>query len=48
MTIGKSGRINMEIIVRNENKKDYGRVEEITRKAFAYHERIERGGIMMT
>ena len=45
MTIGKSGRINMEIIVRNENKKDYGRVEEITRKAFAYHERIERGGI---
>ena len=45
MTIGKSGRINMEIIVRNENKKDYGRVEEITRKAFAYRERIERGGI---
>jgi len=24
----------MEIIVRNENKKDYGRVEEITRKFY--------------
>ncbi len=35
----------MEIIVRNENKKDYRRVEEITRKAFAYPDRIERGGI---
>ena len=35
----------MEIIVRNENKNDYRRVEEITRKAFAYPERIERGGI---
>ena len=39
-------RINMEIIVRSENKNDYRRVEEITRKAFAYPERIERGGII--
>ena len=38
-------RINMEIIVRNENAKDYRTVEEITRKAFAYPDRIERGGI---
>ena len=35
----------MSIIVRNENKNDYRRVEEITRKAFTYPERIERGGI---
>jgi predicted N-acetyltransferase YhbS len=35
----------LEIIVRNENQKDYRRVEEITRKAFAYPDRIERGGI---
>ena len=35
----------MEIIVRSENKKDYRRVEEITREAFAYPDRIERGGI---
>jgi len=35
----------LEIIVRSENKKDYRRVEEITRKAFAYPDRIERGGI---
>ena len=35
----------MNIIVRNENKNDYRRVEEITRKAFTYPERIERGGI---
>ena len=35
----------MEIIVRNENQKDYRRVEEITREAFAYPDRIERGGI---
>ncbi len=35
----------MNIIVRNENKNDYRRVEEITRKAFAYPDRIERGGI---
>jgi hypothetical protein len=40
MTIGKSGRINMEIIVRNENKKDYGRVEEITRKALCHETEI--------
>jgi hypothetical protein len=40
-----SGRISLEIIVRNENKKDYRRVEAITRKAFAYPDRIERGGI---
>lgn len=35
----------MDIIIRCENRKDYRRVEEITRKAFAYPERIERGGI---
>ena len=35
----------MEIIARNETQKDYRRVEEITRKAFAYPDRIERGGI---
>lgn len=35
----------MEIIVRNETPKDYRRVEEITREAFAYPDRIERGGI---
>ena len=35
----------MEIIVRNETQKDYRRVEEITREAFAYPDRIERGGI---
>ena len=35
----------MGIIVRNENKKDYRRVEEITREAFAYPDRVERGGI---
>jgi predicted N-acetyltransferase YhbS len=35
----------LEIIVRNENQKDYRRVEEITREAFAYPDRIERGGI---
>ena len=35
----------MEIIIRNETQKDYRRVEEITREAFAYPDRIERGGI---
>ena len=35
----------MEIIVRNETQKDYRGVEEITREAFAYPDRIERGGI---
>ena len=35
----------MNIIIRNENKNDYRRVEEITREAFAYPDRIERGGI---
>ena len=35
----------MEIIVRNETQKDYRRVEEITREAFAYPDRIGRGGI---
>ena len=40
-----TGRISLEIIVRNETKKDYRRVEEITREAFAYPDRIERGGI---
>ena len=37
--------INIEIIIRNEQESDYRRVEEITRAAFSYPERIERGGI---
>ena len=37
--------MSMEILVRNEQKSDYRRVEEITRAAFSYPERIERGGI---
>ena len=35
----------MNIFVREEEKKDYRRVEEITRAAFSYPGRIERGGI---
>ena len=35
----------MNILVREEEKKDYRRVEEITRQAFSYPGRIERGGI---
>lgn len=35
----------MTILVREEEKKDYRRVEEITRQAFSYPGRIERGGI---
>lgn len=35
----------MNILVREEEKKDYRRVEEITRLAFSYQGRIERGGI---
>lgn len=35
----------MDITIRNEQEKDYRRVEEITRAAFSYPERIERGGI---
>jgi predicted N-acetyltransferase YhbS len=35
----------MEITVRAEEVKDYRRVEEITREAFSYPGRIERGGI---
>lgn len=35
----------MNILVREEEKKDYRRVEEITRLAFSYPGRIERGGI---
>ena len=35
----------MEIIIRQEEKRDYRRVEEVTRMAFSYPERIERGGI---
>ena len=37
--------MRMEILVRNEQESDYRRVEEITRAAFSYPERIERGGI---
>lgn len=35
----------MDISIRTELEKDYRRVEEITRAAFLYPERIERGGI---
>ena len=35
----------MEINVRLEEEKDYRRVEEITRTAFGYPDRIERGQI---
>ena len=35
----------MKISIRKEQEKDYRRVEEITRAAFSYPERIERGGI---
>ncbi len=35
----------MHIIVRTEEENDYRRVEEITREAFSYSGRIERGGI---
>ena len=35
----------MTIFVREEEKKDYRQVEEITRQAFSYPGRIERGGI---
>jgi len=35
----------MNISVREEEKKDYRRVEEVTRLAFSYPGRIERGGI---
>lgn len=35
----------MEINVRLEEEKDYRRVEEITRAAFGYPDRIERGQI---
>ena len=35
----------MNIIIRVENEKDYRRVEEVTRSAFAYPERIKRGQI---
>ena len=35
----------MTILVREEEKKEYRRVEEITRLAFSYPGRIERGGI---
>ena len=32
----------MDILIRNELKKDYRRVEEITRAAFSYTGRIEK------
>ncbi len=35
----------MEIIIRKETTNDFRRVEEVTRQAFAYPERVERGGI---
>lgn len=35
----------MNILIRDEREQDYRRVEEITRAAFAYPARVERGGI---
>lgn len=35
----------MDISIRTEMEKDYRRVEDITRAAFSYPGRIERGGI---
>lgn len=35
----------MSIVVRAEHPEDFRRVEELTREAFSYPERIERGGI---
>ncbi|MCM1244246.1 MAG: N-acetyltransferase [Roseburia sp.] len=35
----------MNISIRTEQEKDHQRVEEVTRAAFSYPERIERGGI---
>jgi predicted N-acetyltransferase YhbS len=35
----------LDIVVRIEETKDYRKVEEITREAFSYSGRIERGGI---
>lgn len=35
----------MNIIIRLESERDYRRVEEVTKSAFAYPERIERGQI---
>lgn len=35
----------MDVVVRIEEARDYHRVEEITREAFSYYERIEQGGI---
>lgn len=35
----------MNIIIRLEDERDYRRVEEVTKKAFSYPERIERGQI---
>ena len=35
----------MEITIQQEEEKDYRRVEEVTRAAFSYEGRIERGGI---
>ncbi len=34
-----------QITIRTENEKDYRQVEEVTRSAFSYPGRIERGGI---
>ena len=33
------------LLIRTEQQADYRRVEEITRAAFSYPERVERGGI---
>jgi predicted N-acetyltransferase YhbS len=35
----------LDITIRTEEMKDYRRVEEITREAFSYPGRIEKGGI---
>ena len=35
----------MNIIIRLEDERDYRRVEEVTKSAFSYPERIKRGQI---
>ncbi|WP_251615662.1 GNAT family N-acetyltransferase [Senimuribacter intestinalis] len=42
---GKDNMLKVNITIREEQEKDYRRVEEITREAFSYPGRIEDGGI---
>lgn len=38
---------SMNILVRLEEEKDYSQVEEVTKLAFSYPERIERGKLVV-